>query len=385
MTSRMPIGRSARLVGALLCASLLAVAGLFAQSTLASTNARTAVAFGGAPSLHVSGRGLFTAHGRRVVLHGVNFPGAEFLCAKGRGIWDGPVDQASVTAMRSWHVNAVRVPLNEDCWNGEPYLKLRYRGVVYQRAVAAYVQLLNRNGLVAILDLHRSDGRYAGPGAHCKTTVKAFCMKPMPDAAHAIPFWISVARTFKTNNAVIFDAFNEPFPNRAPGAAEAEAWQCWQLGGNCTGIGYQVAGMQSLVTAIRSTGARNVIMLPGLVYANDLSGWLAHEPRDPDHNIAASWHIYPWNPCAGRPCWNSQVAPVIARVPVVVGEFGETNCADNRINPLMRWLDLRGTGYLAWAWNATWTCTVGPSLIRSWAGAPTLYGAGYRQHLLSLR
>ena len=57
-------------------------------------------------------------------------------------------------------------------------------------------------------------------------------MKPMPDAAHAIPFWLSVARTFKTNNAVIFDLFNEPFPNRAPGATEAEAWQCWLQGGS---------------------------------------------------------------------------------------------------------------------------------------------------------
>jgi hypothetical protein len=71
----MPLAPSARLVGALLCAGLLAVAGLFAQSTLASTNARTAVAFTGAPSLHVAGTGLFTAHGRRVVLHGVNRAG----------------------------------------------------------------------------------------------------------------------------------------------------------------------------------------------------------------------------------------------------------------------------------------------------------------------
>jgi len=206
-----------------LCAVLLAAGGLLAPSTLASTNTRTAVAFSGAPSLHVSGRGLFTAHGRRVVLHGVNRPGGEFLYTKGRGIWDGPVDQASVTAIKSWDVTAVRVPLNEDCWNGEPYLKPAYRGVNYRRAVVAYVQLLNRNGIVAIVDLHRSDGLYAGPGAHCKTTVKALCMKPMPDAAHAIPFWLSVARTFKTNNAVIFDLFNEPFPPRAPGATEAEA------------------------------------------------------------------------------------------------------------------------------------------------------------------
>src|SRR6266566_3816898 len=136
MKPRVPIASPAKLVGALLTAGALAASSLVAP-TQASITARTAAVSGPAPSLHVSGRGLFTAHGRRVVLHGVNRPGGEFLCTKGRGMWDGPMDQASVTAMKSWAVNAVRVPLNEDCWNGEPYLKLRYRGVSYRRAVAA--------------------------------------------------------------------------------------------------------------------------------------------------------------------------------------------------------------------------------------------------------
>jgi endoglucanase len=321
------------------------------------------------------------------VLHGVNRPGGEFMCVHGRGVFDGPMGQASVTAMKSWGVNAVRVPLNEACWNGESYVKPAFRGVNYRRAVQAYVQLLNRNGMVAILDLHWTDGLYNGPHGHCRTTSAAVCQKPMPDAAQSIPFWISMARTFKGNNAVIFDVFNEPFPERVPGASEPEAWRCWLRGGSfCTGIvGYRAAGMQSLITAIRSAGARNVILLPGIQYANDLSGWLRHAPRDPDHNLAASWHYYPWNACVGLRCWNGQIAPVIARVPVVVDEFGETNCADNFINPLMRWLDARSTGYLAWAWNADWDCSSGPSLITSYNGTPTGYGAGYRAHIRTLK
>ena len=386
MNPRMPAAPSARLVGALLCAGLLAVAGLLAQSTLASTNTRAAVAFTGAPSLHVSGRGLFTAHGRRVVLHGINRPGGEYLCVHGRGIWDGPMDQTSVTAMKSWGVNAVRVPLNEACWNGESYVKPQYRGVSYRRAVQAYVQLLNRNGIVAILDLHWSDGLYDGPHGHCRTTTEALCQKPMPDVAQSIPFWISMARTFKGNNAVIFDVFNEPYPERVPGGTEPEAWQCWLRGGSfCTGIvGYQAAGMQSLVTAIRSTGARNVILLPGVQYANDLSGWWRHAPRDPYRNLAASWHFYPINACHAAACWNRQVAPLIARIPVIADEFGEVDCADGWINPLMSWLDARATGYLAWAWNAKWDCSAGPSLITNYNGTPTSYGAGYRAHIRTL-
>ncbi len=382
MKPRIPVATSAKLVGGLLCACLLAAAGLLAQSTRASTTMAAAAVSSAAPDLHVSGRGLFTAHGRRVVLRGVNRPGGEYMCVQGRGIWDGPMNQASVTAMKSWNVNAVRVPLNEACWNGEPYVKAQYRGAGYRRAVEAYVRLLNRNGIVAILDLHWTDGRYSGKGAHCQTTAEAVCQKPMPDAAQSLPFWTSMARTFKNNNAVIFDVFNEPYPNRATGATEAEAWRCWLRGGSfCTGIGYQVAGMQSLVTAIRSAGARNVILLGGLAYGNDLTGWTSHAPRDPGRNLAASWHFYPWNACNAPSCWNSQVAPVIAKVPVIVGEMGEDNCSDISIGPLMRWLDARSTSYLAWAWNAGWTCSAGPSLITSYAGSPTPYGAGYRSHL----
>src|SRR5215469_17939286 len=179
MTPRMPAAPSARLVGALLCA------GLLAQSTLASTTGRAVAVSAAAPQLHVSGRGLVTAQGRRVVLHGVNRAAGESACVHGRGIWDGPMDQASVTAIKSWDVNAVRVPLNEACWNGESYVKAQYRGPAYRHAVRAYVQLLNGNGILAILDLHWTDGLYTGKHGHCPTTSQAVCQKPMPDAAQS--------------------------------------------------------------------------------------------------------------------------------------------------------------------------------------------------------
>jgi endoglucanase len=83
-------------------------------------------------------------------------------------------------------------------------------------------------------------------------------------------------------------------------------------------------------------------------------------------------------------CWKAQIAPVIAKVPLIAGEIGESDCADTYIDPLMRWLDARSTSYLAWAWNADFACTTGPGLITSYAGAPTGYGRGYRAHLKTL-
>jgi hypothetical protein len=366
----------------LLCAGLLTACGAAAAASQLSATSHAQSVTSGAPELHVSGRTLVNARGQRVVLHGVDRSGGEYACVQGWGIWDGPMDQASVSAMKQWGVNAVRVPLNEACWNGEPYVKAQFRGANYRRAVEAYVRLLNRNGLVAILDLHWTDGVYTGPSAGC-SSAQAVCQKPMPDAAQAVPFWRSMARTFKADDAVIFDLFNEPYPERAVGS-EAGGWACWLRGGTaCAGISYRVAGMQSLVTAIRSAGARNVIMLGGLGYSNDLTGWLRHQPKDPDRNLAASWHSYNFNACDVRSCWNGQIAPVIARVPLIAGEIGENNCSDTYISPLMRWLDVRSASYLAWAWNADFACSAGPGLITSYGGTPTAYGAGYRSHLRS--
>ncbi|HEX6522677.1 MAG TPA: cellulase family glycosylhydrolase [Streptosporangiaceae bacterium] len=336
------------------------------------------------PQVRVSGNELVSASGQRVVLHGVDRSGTEYECVQGHGIFDGPSSTASISVMKSRGINAVRIPLNEACWNGESYVKPAYAGARYQAAIKAYVRRLNAAGLVAILDLHWTDGAYTGSSSAC-SSAQATCQKPMPDAAQAVPFWTSVARTFKGNDAVIFDLFNEPYPEQASNGNETEGWQCWLHGGSaCPGIPYRAAGMQTLVDTVRSAGAGNVIMLGGLAWANDLTGWLSYEPADPDHNLAASWHSYNFNACSTQACWNHQIAPVIAKVPVVAGEIGENDCADTYIGPLTRWLNARSASYLAWAWNTDFNCATGPGLITSYVGTPTAFGAGYESDLRAL-
>jgi hypothetical protein len=351
-------------------------------ATSAPVSVKSVASSGSAPQLHVSGNQLVDASGATVTLHGVNRSGGEFACVQGDGIWNGPMDQASVTAIKSWGVTAVRVPLNEACWNGESYVQAAYAGSNYQQAVTQYVNLLNSNGIVAILDLHWTDGTYTGPSSGC-TSAQATCQKPMPDAAQAIPFWTSVASMFKGNDAVVFDLFNEPYASRATGD-DTSGWKCWRDGGTCQGISYPVAGMQAMVDAVRSTGATNVLMLGGEEYSNELTQWLQYEPDDPDGNLVASWHSYNFNTCANQSCWTSQVAPVIAKVPLMAGEIGENDCADGYVNSLMSWLDSEHAGYLGWTWN-NWDCSSGPSLISDYSGTPTAYGAGVKAHLVSLR
>jgi endoglucanase len=352
----------------------LAAAGAPAASVASST----------APRLHVRGSELVDSSGAQVILHGVGRSGTEYECVSGNGIFSGPSDQASITAMKSWGINAVRIPLNEACWNGESYVNSAYRGAEYQSAIKSYVSLLNANGMVAILDLHWTDGLYTGPGSGC-SSAKAVCQKPMPDAAESVRFWTSVATAFKGNDAAVFDLFNEPFPEAADRYNETEGWRCWLSGGSsCVGISYPVAGMRTLVNTVRNTGASNVIMLGGTDWANDLSEWLSYEPAGT--NLVAAWHSYNVaGSCDIQSCWTSEVAPVIARVPVIAGEIGEYNCADTYIAPLMAWLDSEHTSYLAWAWDAWTGMCDAPVLISNYNGTPTGYGAGYEAHLRSLK
>jgi endoglucanase len=54
---------------------------------------------------------------------------------------------------------------------------------------------------------------------------------PMPDMDHSVTFWQDVANTFKNNTAVIFDLFNEPYPDS--GAWDSTAgWTCWRVKSN---------------------------------------------------------------------------------------------------------------------------------------------------------
>jgi hypothetical protein len=247
------------------------------------------------------------------------------------------------------------------------------------------VNLLVSNGINVILDLHWTYGQYTGSGAGC-SDVKATCQKPMPDMQYTPTFWTQVATAFKGNNAVIFDLFNEPYPDAANNFTDAtEAWTCLLNGGTCTGITYQVAGMQTLVNSVRATGAANVIMTGGLTWTNDLSQWLTYEPKDSTGNLMASWHSYNFNGCVTTSCWDTNIGAVAKKVPVQAGEIGQNTCAHDYIDQVMAWADANGVGYSAWTWNPWGVCnSSGNDLILDWNGTPTsTYGEAYKAHMLT--
>ena len=62
--------------------------------------------------------------------------------------------------------------------------------------------------------------------------------------------------------------------------------------------------MQEIVDTIRGAGAKNVIMLGSVQYSNGLSQWLKYKPNDPENNLMASWHVYPFNPYKDTACYD---------------------------------------------------------------------------------
>ena len=327
----------------------------------------------GLSPLHVAANALVDASGAPVRLRGVNRAGTEYACVQGWGIFDGPNDLASVQAIASWRTNAVRVPLNEDCWLGINGVPAAYAGATYQRAIADYVTELNQAGLYAILELH-----WSAPGAE-----KATGQSNMPDRDHSIAFWTSVASAYRGNGAVILELFNEPFPDG--NSDTARAWTCWHDGGACgvseSGTAFAAAGMQELVTAIRQTGATNVIAAGGVQYSNALSGWLAHRPADATGNLVAAFHLYDFNTCSTPSCFDATVSPVAAAVPVITTEVGTDNCSASFMNTTLNWFEQARIGYLAWTWDTWGTACGNIALITDYTGTPTQYGSVYRAYL----
>jgi endoglucanase len=323
--------------------------------------------------LHVVGNRLVDGAGKTVRLHGVNRAGTEYACIQGWGIFDGPATDASVAAIARWHANVVRIPLNEDCWLGINGAKAAFAGASYRNAIVAYVKMLHRHGLYAELSL-----MWAAPG-----TYRATYQPGSPDADHSPAMWASMARTFKADQNVILAPWGETIVDG----------DCFLRGGVCaatfgpSNTPYRTAGMQQAVSVMRAAGYAGPIAIPGIDYANDLSGWLSHMPNDPRHQLIAEAHVYGKNSCDSEACFDRDFAPVARRVPLVFGETGETydssDCGADRIAAILGWADAHGVGYELWTWDTWGNCG---ALIKNYAGAPySAYGAWVRQHFAATK
>lgn len=333
-------------------------------------------------ALHVKGNHIVNSKGQDVRLIGFNNSGAEYACVDGFGIFDTPtpttVSPSIVAAMATWHgANVVRVPLDEQCWLDIGGVKPRYAGANYRAAITHYIGQLNAAGFAVVLDLQNT-----APGNE-----KSLNQEEMPDG-HSIIFWKQVATTFRSIRSVLFDLFNEPWPYDSYNSTKA--WKCWRDGGcrlpSTNGhLTYTAVGYDQLIKAVRSTGARNIVMAGGLAYAESLDQWLKYEPKDPDHELIASTHVYSFNQCSNLKCYNGALAKVARHVPLYIGEYGpdltvgysnklDVHCPRKDVghtsfdSTLLTWAAQHDASWTAWSWNPWGDCW---SLVTSFKGAAT--------------
>ena len=350
-------------------------------------------------AVHIVGNHLIDSQGQTIRLIGINRI-AGTPCAKAKpSIFDGPSDQASVVALTKWHINVVRVTMNEDCWLGINNTPSQFSGSNYRNAIINYIKLLHTYGMYAIIDLHIN-----APGSHFSTTQQA-----MADADHALIYWTSVANTFKNDPAVIFEAYNEPDITTKT-AQTTNPWDCWLHGCTINWINtdiyvsnapkiytkWQSTGMQQIVNTIRATGATNVISISGLNFAHDFSQFLHYLPSDPQHQLAATFHNYErsiaHNNGCGPTCWDNVILPVAKQMPVLTDEFGDTECQTNYsgyVTQYMSWADQHGISYLPWGWMVYTAGTNCPSvhqynMLSSWDGTPNFYGKIFYNHFAQI-
>jgi endoglucanase len=362
----------------------------------------TSATVGAVTGISVSGNTLVDASGNKVQLHGVNVSALE-APSFSSDPWGG--QDPNFAAMQKWGITVVRIPLAESNWLGlcSKSVSAGVTPAKYQSTVQTAVTQANAAGIYVILDLHE----IAVPNT-CPTGQNA-----MADTTYSATFWSQVATMFKGNQAVMFELFNEP---QGPYPATTTSWANYLTGGL---TGPQDVGINTLLAAVRATGATNVVLVDGLDYAADLSGFKAPVDTLNPAQIAAVQHYY-----NGDTYEAGANAVLASGLPILVTEYGDDSNAtsDSDTVSLYGWADpggrasqyltaqgqsgasFPGVSYVAWAWDwgtgwyggqgyNNWsliqdaagdefTPGADPSVTGSTSTTPTAYAAEVKSHYL---
>jgi aryl-phospho-beta-D-glucosidase BglC (GH1 family) len=306
------------------------------QGTAIENPTLTASAIQGAPAvtgpLTTSGNQILDGSGHPLILHGVQLPGLDTSPNL------GSITQGTVAQARAWGANMMRVSLGEQYWLPTSC----FSSTTYQSEVDQVVQWITSQGMVALLDLH----------AFSLTPCGNAWDNDMANSPGAINFWNSVASRYANNPLVAFDLYNEP---------HNISDQVWLNGGVAYDalLPYAVAGMQQMYSAVRATGANNLVVVSGNNWGNGFPSTLVS-----GNNIAYGVHVYTCPGAAPPKCSNPDPydpAPMLqdwvapsANVPVLVSEFGWPQNSNSTYNAaVIAFAEAHGWGWNAFAWTTT--------------------------------
>lgn len=357
--------------------------------------------------------------GAPLTLQGVNLSGLEYAPIQGYGgtlEWGGQLGTSSgvpdFSAMASWKINTIRIPLNEASWRGGTCVDvLGAQGPVggsvnvdpsgqYHTAVTNAINAATAAGFFVILDLH-----WTAPSNFCPLDQNI-----MADSVNSVAFWKSVSATYKSYPNVIFELFNEPYSLTDTQLRDGAAVSIYSAQGpngaqyQAYSYNYQTAGWNQLIQAVRGTGASNLILAGTTDFSGDISQWLANKPTDVapagyagawTSQVGAAIHPYPtWGASWGTAAYNvpkdggdavfGWLSSIIAAgFPVVATEYGDHSAPGTvgapNVSHLLPNLDAIGASYIGWVWDPLGAYDF--DLAKDASGTPTDgFGAYTKSH-----
>jgi endoglucanase len=271
-------------------------------------------------------------NGQPAMLRGVALPSLEWSKT-------GEFTQAALDHIVRLGVTIVRIPVNEVSY-GDP---------AYRRTVGTVVRYFRSHDIAVDIDLHFVQGKEGTKPDR----------KEMSDGL-SLQFWKTAAETYGNDSGVFFELYNEP-QSIDPGV--------WANGGMLP-AGYTAAGMQQMIDAVRSTGAKNVLIANGVNWGFDHS----QLPRLSDDNTIYGVHIYPYPGKTTENDWNTAFGFLVGTQPVMISEFGDDqNCDGSFDHAVIGYAEKKHIPWIAWAYYATDNCKF-PTLVTTWDGTPTAAG-----------
>jgi endoglucanase len=241
-------------------------------------------------------------------LRGVNRAGAEY--GEDWDRWTGqtfyewpsmPVRTNELNAYAAKGMNVVRLPISWERVQHRPNGPL---DPTYQAHLVDYVQAATALGFAVIIDLH-SYGRYAtgaynAAGAQAPTYTQQVLGDGTLTFAHVADVWTKIATLCVSEPRVIFNLMTEQHDTSSSLDSTAI-----------------FAGYQTVVNAVRATGATQLILFPN-TRSSDTHHWSTWSPQggpldavaalsvtDSVHNLAFDMHSY-----TGTDSWNDDITVV---------------------------------------------------------------------------
>ncbi|MDD5071550.1 MAG: glycoside hydrolase family 5 protein [Patescibacteria group bacterium] len=234
-----------------------------------------------------------------------------------------------ITIGRDWGANVVRLSVHPSYQKDEKRVK---------KILSDEVAAARDNNLFVIIDYHVigfPNGWY----------------KPWPEGGKeghsydsnfrtAMDFWKSIAVEYRDDQGIIFEIWNEPADKKTRTWADIKPY--WER----------------LRDLIRSQGAANIIIAPGVYWTYDLRG-IKDNPLE-GKNIGYAWHTYPFS---GQYLnWSQALDSLNKYYPVFVTEWGFSADPAKRhyakkedyALPFKDYLISEGLNFTAWCWHNPW-------------------------------